>query len=130
MNFTLDLRQAMARIEKLNNIDQTVLIYDSFYSLNLKVDAAQYDMVYSFFYEKSKNPTTAGNFTVLIFRISQESKIPVTTLLAELRGDSVEKLNVSTKIAYYLNSMKSKTSLYGLASLPLPNQSVARNVVL
>lgn len=120
----------MARIEKLNNIDQTVLIYDSFYSLNLKVDAAQYDMVYSFFYEKSKNPTTAGNFTVLIFRISQESKIPVTTLLAELRGDSVEKLNVSTKIAYYLNSLKSKTSLYGLASLPLPNQSVARNVVL
>lgn len=130
MNFTLDLRQAMARIEKLNNIDQTVLIYDSFYALNLKVDAAQYDMVYSFFYERSKNSTTAGNFTVLIFRISQETEIPVTTLLAELRGDSVEKLNVSTKIAYYLNSMKSKTSLYGLASLPLPNQSVARNVVL
>lgn len=130
MNFTQALKAEMARIDKINKIDQTVAIYDSFYALNLKVDAAQYDMVYSFFYERSKNSTTAGNFTVIIFRISQETGVPVTTLLAELRGDSVEKLNVSKKIAYYLNSLKSKTSLYGLAALPLPNQSVARNVVL
>jgi len=120
----------MARIDKLSNIDQTVAIFDSFYALNLKVDANQYDLVYSFFYNKSKNANTAGNFTAILFRISQETGINITTLLSELRGDTSNKLNVSEKIAYYLNSLKSKTSLYGIARVPLPNIPVARNIIL
>jgi len=32
-------------------------------------------------------------------------------------------------ITYYLNTFKSKTALYGIGSIPQPNQFVARNVV-
>jgi hypothetical protein len=33
-------------------------------------------------------------------------------------------------ICYYLNSFKSKTALYGISSVPRPNESVQRNIVL
>ena len=31
--------------------------------------------------------------------------------------------------AYYMNSFKSKTSLYGIGTVPRPNLPVARNIV-
>jgi hypothetical protein len=38
-------------------------------------------------------------------------------------------MEMDQTLAYYLNSFKSKTSLYGIAQLPRPNLPVARNVV-
>lgn len=121
----------MATIVELGKgADRTIQIYDSFYSIELQVDAAQFDVVYSFFYETSKSSTTAGNFTVILFRIAQETGINVLLLLDELRGITTDKLKLTKTIAYYLNSLKSKTALYGIAKIPLPNLPVARNVVL
>lgn len=121
----------MAKIfENNRNVDRTVEIFDAFYGLGLTVDAAQYDVVFSFFYQTSKNRQTAGNFTVILFRIAQETGINVITLLNELRGVTNEKLKLTKTIAYYLNSLKSKTALYGISRLPLPNAPVARNVIL
>lgn len=120
----------MARIDKNISADGTIAIFDSFYGVATKVDSSQYDLVYSFFYNTSKNKTVAGNFTVILFRIAQETNINITTLLNELRGVGTEKLKVNKTMAYYLNSLKSKTSLYGVAAIPLPNLPVARNVVI
>ena len=94
------------------------------------VDGTQFDLVYSFFYGTSKNTNIAGNFTVILFRLAQETGINVTTLLNELRGTTTENLKLTKTIAYYLNSLKSKTALYGISRMPLPNIPVARNVVL
>lgn len=117
-------------VELGKGADRTIEIYDSFYSIGLQVDAAQFDVVYSFFYDTSKNATTAGNFTVILFRIAQETGLNVLLLLDELRGVTTDKLKLTKTIAYYLNSLKSKTALYGIAKIPLPNLPVARNVVL
>jgi hypothetical protein len=39
-------------------------------------------------------------------------------------------LQLNQVMAYYLNTFKTKNSLYGIGILPKPNEAVQRNVVL
>lgn len=119
----------MPTVNNRSNIDRTVLIFDSFYAQNATVDAAKYDLVYSFFYAKNENKRIAANFAAALFRISQETGIDVVDLLNELKG-TPNKLELNKTISYYLNLLKSKTSQYGVARVPVPNFPVARNVIL
>lgn len=114
-------------IDSRTAADQTVKIFDEFYSFNLIVNASEYDIVFSYFKTVCDTTKIAGNFTVYLFRISQETQIPVLDLLNYIQGKS--QLETNTVIAYYLNSFKSKTSLYGFGSVPQPNEAVARNIV-
>jgi hypothetical protein len=111
------------------SIDNTVKIFDSFYNINMIVPTNQYDVVRSFFKSVCSDNKTAENFTAFLFRIAQESDIDALSLLETIKGaNNTVELNQS--IAYYMNSFKSKTSLYGVAVVPRPVQPVARNVVL
>lgn len=120
----------MARIiDERNQIDQTVRIFDSFYSTNLVVNAGTFDVVYSYFLSVCPDRNVAENFTALFFRIAQEANVNAVALLEVIQG-APTKIKLNEIMAYYLNSFKSKTSLYGIGVVPKPNQSVARNVVL
>ena len=110
-----------------NNLDKTVRVFDQFYNFDLVVNASQYEIIYSYFYSVN-NKTIATNFTALLFRIAAVTGEDVMTLLNDITGK--EKLNANATLTYYLNSIKSKTTLYGLSSVPQPNQSVQRNVVV
>lgn len=116
-------------IDNRTSLDQTIRIFDSFYSTNLVVGTAQYDLVYSYFRGVCPSKNIAENFTALFFRVAQEADVDVLDLLDEIKGLN-NKLQLNQVLAYYLNSFKSKTSLYGIASIPKPNQFAARNVVL
>ncbi len=116
-------------IDNRDSIDRTVAIYDTFYASSIKVNAAEFDVVYGYFTNVCASKQIASNFTGFLFMISQESGIPVLDLLKEIQG-SPNKLQMNRTICYYLNSLKSKTSLYGVGAIPRPNQSVARNVVI
>jgi hypothetical protein len=113
-----------------NNIDQTVKIFDSFYSNSLIINSNQYDLVYSYFKGICETKEIANNYTAILFRIAQEANIDAITFLDTVKGTAKTKLDINKTFAYYLNSFKSKASLYGVAILPKPNQSVARNVVI
>lgn len=115
-------------IDQRSSLDQTVKIFDSFYATNLVVNAEEYDIVYGYFTSVCATKNIAANFTAVLFRIAQESGVPVLELLRILQG-SENKLQMNKVICYYLNSLKSKTSLYGVGLVPYPNQPVARNVV-
>jgi len=119
----------MPTINNRTVIDRTVLIYDSFYDQTFTVDSTKYDIVYGFFYEKNNNSKISANFAAALFRISQETGIDVLSLLNQLKG-APNKLELNKTISYYLNLLKSKTSQYGVARVPTPNLSVARNIVL
>jgi hypothetical protein len=110
------------------NLDKTVRVFDQFYNFDLVVNAAQYEIVYSYFYSVNKNKSIASNFTVLLFRIASVTGEDVMTLLNDITGK--EKLKANATLTYYLNSIKSKTTLYGLSAIPQPNQSVQRNIVV
>lgn len=114
-------------IDSRSHLDQTVKIFDEFYGFNLLINASEYDIVYSYFKSVCDTIQIAGNFTVYLFRISQETQISVLDLLSYIQGKT--QLETNTVIAYYLNSFKSKTSIYGFGTVPQPNESVARNIV-
>lgn len=121
---------ALFEIQK-ESLDNTVKIFDGFYNNSLVVDASKYDIVRSYFVKVCDNETIANNFTAVLFRIAQESNVDVLFLLDEISGNANNnKMDLTTIMAYYLNSFKSKTSLYGVAVIVKPIQPVARNVVL
>jgi hypothetical protein len=115
-------------IDNRTSLDQTIRIYDSFYAVNLVVAADKFDIVNGFFSSVCETKNIAANFTAFLFRIAQETEIDVLELLAQLQGAD-NRLQINKIIAYYLNSFKSRTSLYGVGSLLQPNLPVARNIV-
>lgn len=110
--------------------DQTVAIFDAFYKSNLVVPTNQYDIVLSYFKGICETTEIANNFTAVFFRLAQENGVDALELLQQLKGQSRNKIDLTKIMAYYFNSFKSKTSLYGISVVPVPNQPVARNVVL
>ena len=119
----------MARIiDDRTSLDLTVKIFDDFYSFNMVVNGNEFDIVNGYFKTVCDTRAIAGNFTSFLFRISQETGIPVLDLLAQIQGTG-SKLQMNQVISYYLNSFKSKTSLYGVSTVPQSNQPVARNIV-
>lgn len=110
--------------------EQTIKIFDSFYNQNLVIPTPQWDPVKSYFDGVCDTKEIAANFTAVFFRMAQENGIDAMVLLEELKGKARNKLDLNQVMAYYFNSFKSKTSLYGLSVIPTPNQAVARNVVL
>lgn len=116
-------------IDDRTSLDRTVKIFDSFYNIDTVVSANQYDVVRGYFITVCPNENTANNFTAILFRIATVTGINVLDLLAEIKGTS-NSLQMNAKICYYLNGLKSKTSLYGINVIPNPIQSVARNVVM
>lgn len=111
------------------SIDRTVKIFDSFYNINLSVPTNQYDVVRSYFIGVCADAKTADNFTAFFFRVAQESGIDALELLQNIKGIN-NKVELNQTMAYYMNSFKSKVSLYGVAVVPKPVFPVARNVVL
>jgi hypothetical protein len=109
------------------NLDQTVRVFDSFYEYDVNVPAAEYDIVYSYFRANMTTANAAGNFTVSLFRVAEETGIPALTLLEEFKGQTGINLNV--KLAYYLNSIRNKAILLGVGVPIQSNQYAARLIV-
>lgn len=107
-------------------VDTSVKIFDQFYGYEANVPAQEYDVVYSFFRSVFSDVQAAGNFTVTVFRMSEESDIPVMTLLQQFQGQSKPELTLT--LAYYLNGLRSKSTLLGLNNPVTPNYYVSRNV--
>ena len=119
----------MARIiDDRTATELTIKIFDDFYAFNLIVNGNEFDIVNGYFKTVCDTRIIAANFTTFLFRISQETGIPVLDLLGQIQGTGT-KLQMNQVIAYYLNSFKSKTSLYGVSTIPQSNQPVARNIV-
>ena len=118
----------MSSINTTNyNIDQTVRVFDSFYEYDVNVPAAEYDIVYSYFRREMTTTVAAGNFTVSLFRVAEETGIPALDLLQQFQGQNGVNLNV--QLAYLLNSIRNKATLLGVGVPVTPNFYAARNVV-
>jgi len=111
-----------------SDLDNTVRVFDQFYNFDLLVDANQYDLVYSYFFKTTNSKNIAQNFTTIFFRISNITGENVLDLLGYLQGQSSVKAN--QVLIYYLNSLKSKTTLYGVGNIPQPSQQIQRNIVV
>lgn len=110
------------------SLDRTVKVFNNFYNIDMTVSANEYDIVYSYFSEKTNSLTTAKTFTETLFRISAETKVNVLELLSEFQG--LDKMKIALTLAYYLNTLsETKTVLYGVNNILAPNEKVQRNII-
>lgn len=110
------------------SIDNTVKIFNSFYDIDLAVNANEFEIVNSFFSEKITDSKLAKSLTESIFKISTITNINSLELLKTF--ESNDQLSILVNMAYYLNSINdNKTVMYGVNSLLAPNEKVQRNIV-
>jgi hypothetical protein len=109
------------------NKDLTVRVYDNFYRYEADVPAAEYDVVHSYFLKTMSSRLAAGNFTVALFRIAQETNTPALTLLKSFEGTN--GVNLNAQLAYYLNQIRSISTQLGVSVTPTPNRYAQRNVL-
>ena len=109
------------------NQDLTVRVFDRFYDFEVDVPANEYDAVLSYFRNVMEDNTIAGNFTVSLFRVAEDTKIPVMTLLQSFQGSVGMELNVN--MAYYMNMIRSRATLLGVNVSATPNYYAARSVI-
>ena len=107
--------------------DQTVKVFDDFFGFSINVEANDYDAVFSYFKSIYTDPVAAGNFTVTLFRIANEQNIIVLTLLKQMQTSSTSA-ELDKTIAYYLNSLRSNSTLVGVSEPTQPNYYASRNV--
>jgi hypothetical protein len=110
------------------NTDLSVRIFDSFYSYDVNIPADEYDVVHTYFLSVMSTRQAAGNFTVSLFRVAQDTGINPLTLLKEFQG--LNGINLSASLAYYLNSIRSRATLLGVGTPVTPNFYQARNVLV
>lgn len=109
------------------NIDQTVRVFDNFYRYEANVSAEQYDIVNSYFRSVMNTREAADNFTVSLFRVADQTQVPIMELLQSIQGQTGLELNIS--MAYYLNNLRSNATLLGIGTPATQNFYVARCVV-
>jgi len=112
-----------------SRVDQTVRIFDNFYRFDVNVPAAEFDVVNSYFQSVFTSPEAALNFTTSLFRVAQQTNTPVLTLLQQLQTQSQEQIQINALLAYYLNGIRSRSTLLGINSSLTPNLFTARNVL-
>lgn len=118
----------MSTVNNTNyNQDLTVRVFDRFYDYDTQIPANEYDVVHSFFLANMKSRTAAGNFTVSLFRVAQETNIPAMTLLQGFQGQT--GINLTANLAYYLNLIRNRATLLGVGVAVQPNFYAIRNVV-
>ena len=117
----------MGSVNEINpKIDPTVRIFDTFFDLDIEVDSNLYDAVNSFFQSVSADEYSAKSLTATLFRIATEINVPVLSLLNQVEGKS--SIEVTSFMAYYLNGMRSPSTLLGTNVPVTPNYYTARNV--
>jgi len=118
----------MSTVNDINyNQDLTVRVFDRFYNYEANIPADEYDLVHSFFLSTMKSRTAAGNFTVSLFRVAQDTGIPVMTLLQGFQGQT--GVNLTANLAYYLNLIRNRATLLGVGVPVQPNFYAVRNVL-
>ncbi len=109
------------------SVDQTIRIFNEFYDLKLVVSANEYEIVRAFFMNYTTSDAVAKSYTETLFRISNQTDIPVLTLLDSFQAE--DSMKVTLTMAYYLNSFSDKTVMFGINNIITANQQVERNIL-
>lgn len=113
--------------EPNNSVDLTVRVFDDFYRFAIEVPVDEYDAVNSYFRAVFKSPQAADYFTAQIFRVSQQSNTPALTIMEQMQDQ--DEIQVTGRLAYFLNGIRSPSTLLGINAVTTPNIWAARNVI-
>ena len=125
----------MSTVNYVNpSLDRTVRIFDEFYKYNINVNENEYDVVYAFFKTVFAEELAAKNFTMSLFYVADQTKTSVLDLLTDMQSQIASysgqpQIYVQTTMAYYLNNLRSNSTLLGVSAPVVPNYYAARNVL-
>ena len=91
------------------------------------INSNEYDHVISFFKRVMKDEIAAEKFTQSLYQVANTTEIPVLDLLATFKGQDL--LTLTASMAYYLNGIRSPSTLVGVQNVVRPNYYAARNVL-
>jgi hypothetical protein len=118
----------MPSVNEINpKIDTSVRVFDTFNDFGIDVPADEYDVVNSYFRSVFADDTAANNFTTTIFRIANETNTSALTVLSQIQDG--DRIRVTLNIAYFLNGLRSPSTLLGINTAVTPNAWAARNVL-
>lgn len=113
--------------EPNDRVDLTVRVFDDFYRFAIDVPVDEYDAVNSYFRSVFTSVQAADNFTAQIFRIAQQSNTTALQILDQMQDQ--DEIQVTGRIAYFLNGIRSPSTLLGINAVTTPNVWAARNVI-
>lgn len=117
----------MPSVNELNpKIDTTVRVFDTFNDFGISVPANEYDAVYSYLSSVFRDTAAAASFTTSLFRIAAETNTSVMAVLDEIKAP--DSIRVTLNIAYFLNGLRSPSTILGINTAVTPNVWAARNV--
>ena len=118
----------MSSVNTINiRTDLTPRIFDQFSGAGLEVPVDEYDVVNSFFRSIFGENEAAAAFTQNLFEIARATNTPSLTLLSQMEGQDAMRINAT--MCYYLNGVRSPTTLLGVNAIVRPNVWAARNVM-
>jgi len=119
----------MATVNATNySIDQTVRVYDQFYKYDANIPAQEYDAVVSYFKSVFTTADAAENMTTSLFRVADATNTSAIALLQTFQQNASSAPEVTIMMAYYLNLVRSPSTLLGILAPTTPNYYTARNV--
>lgn len=107
-------------------VDLSVRVFDNFYQFDITVPANEYDAVNSFFRSVFSSREAADSFTIQVFRIAQETNTSVLKVLDAMKGR--DEIRLTADLTYFLNGIRSPSTLLGINAVTTPNAWAARNV--
>lgn len=117
----------MGTVNAINpSVDLSARVFNDFNEYQVQVDSNEFDAVNSYFQSIFSDKNSALNLTSTFFQIAQQTNIPVLTLLDQVAGQSAIELTAT--MAYYLNGLRSPSTLLGINGPVVPNFYTARNV--
>jgi len=117
----------MATVNQRNpRIGASARVQDQFRGFSANVDANQYDRVFSFFKKRFGADTPAASFTAELFRVVTVHQLSIDAVLAEFEKSSDSQ--ISAVLAYYLNTVRDKSTYLGVSTRLVPPVGVARNI--
>ena len=117
----------MSTVNAINpNVDLSARVFNSFNESQIQIDSNEYDIVSSFFESIFTNEPAAKNLTLTFFTIAQQTNKPVLVLLDEVADQNAIQLTAT--MSYYLNGLRSPSTLLGINSPVTPNFYTARNI--
>lgn len=87
----------------------------------------EYDYVLSFFKDIMRDESIAENFTESLYEVSQNTGHEVLVLLQSLEGQNAMQVNET--MAFYLNNIRSPSTMFGVQNIIRPNYYAGRNVL-
>ena len=119
----------MTTVNAINySIDRTVRIFDQFYNYAANIPAQEYDAVLSYFKSVMTTVAAAENFTSALFRVADQTNTDALTLLQTFQQNGSSESQVTILMAYYLNGVRSTSTLLGVLAPTTPNFYAARNI--